>query len=63
MGKSTIGWNTRFIIPLQLENNQEGNTWFSTRGAKPDVQLHIDHEFYKAMGEPEEITVEIQLEG
>lgn len=48
---------------LQLENDQEGNTWFSTRGAEPtDLQLHMSRSLFVGIGSPEEIVVTVSRE-
>jgi hypothetical protein len=45
-------------IELGLENDQEGNTWWSN--GHPDensIQVHVDRPVYVALGKPDKIMV------
>ncbi len=51
----------KIIIDLGLENDQEGNTWWSN--GHPDdnsIQLHVDRPVYVALGSPQKITITIE---
>jgi len=49
-----------YYAELRLENNQEGNTWFSTATASPDIQVHCDREVWVALGKPDNIIITIE---
>lgn len=51
--------NVSFEVVLRFENDQIGNTWFSTAGGSPDVQLHMDREVYVALGSPQQLRVTV----
>lgn len=50
-------------VLLRNENDQEGNTWFSTATDKPDIQLTCDREVWVALGSPEKIVVTVEPAG
>lgn len=50
----------RLELDMRLENDQEGNTWFSTALEKPDVQLTMERDLLIAIGRPENIKVIVE---
>jgi hypothetical protein len=51
----------KVVVTLGLENDQEGNTWWSN--GHPDensIQLHVDRPVYVALGSPQKISVTVE---
>ena len=50
----------KITVSMRLENNQEGNTWYSNAlEGDGETQLHIPRQLYLGMAKPEYITVTI----
>lgn len=51
------------IVNLELENDQEGNTWWSNGHPEgpSSIQVHVDRPVYVALGEPRVIKVTIEV--
>jgi hypothetical protein len=46
---------------LRLENDQEGNTWYSNNDhpQEGELQIHMARDLYLAMGKPTKLKIEI----
>lgn len=54
----------KLVETLTLENDQDGNTWWSNNSSGTDegdrFQLHVDRSVYVALGSPQKITVTVE---